>query len=430
MQMRTGRGTSSTGGPDSGLAGSDHGARKSNRRRRLLPAAIVICAVLVGYLMMKTGPRSRRKPPARTAKLVEVSPIRVSEAPTSVEVMGTVLAARQITLTPRVSGQVVAASPEYQPGGLFREGDTVVRIDPADYRLIVQQRESALTKAEGAHRLEMGLQAVAVRDYELLNETIAEEDRDLVLRKPQLQSAEASVTSARAALEDARLDLARTRVRAPFNALLGDRFADVGSQVSAASPLGTLVGVDTFWVEASVPVDQLRWIEIPATALGKGATARVYNETAWGPTGHRSGRVIRMHAGLEPKGRMARLLIAVPDPLALNPENQGRPRMILSSYCRVEINGKTLADVASIPRTALRDGDRVFVMDASDRLEVRKVEVVFRGARAVLARGLREGERLVTTELSAPVPGMPLRIQSEGEPARGHGSGEAKGGTP
>ncbi len=430
MQMRTERSTTSAGSPDSGGAGSVRGAGMSNRRRRLLPAAIVILAILVGYVMMKTGPRSRRKPPARTAKLVEISPIRVSDEPTSVEVMGTVQAARQITLTPRVSGQVVAASPEYQPGGLFREGDLVVRIDPADYRLIVQQRESALARAEGAYRLEMGLQAVAVRDYELLNETIAEEDQDLVLRKPQLQSAEASVASAQAALEDARLDLTRTRVRAPFNALLGDRFADVGSQVSAASPLGTLVGVDTFWVEASVPVDQLRWIEIPATAPEKGAAARVYNETAWGPTGHRSGRVIRMRAGLEPKGRMARLLIAVPDPLALHPENQGQPRMILSSYCRAEIDGKMLADVASIPRTALRDGDRLHLMDRNDRLEIRQIEVVFRGAKAVLARGVREGERLVTTDLSAPVPGMPIRIQSEGEATRGDAPGGAKGGTP
>ena len=137
-----------------------------------------------------------------------------------------------------------------------------------------------------------------------------------------------------------------------------------------------------------------------------------------------------MRAGLEPKGRMARLLIAVPDPLALHPENQGQPRMILSSYCRAEIDGKMLADVASIPRTALRDGDRLHLMDRNDRLEIRQIEVVFRGAKAVLARGVREGERLVTTDLSAPVPGMPIRIQSEGEATRGDAPGGAKGGTP
>ena len=399
-----------------------------NRHRRLWPAAVVICAVLAGYVMIKTGPTTKRRPPAGTAKLVEVSPIRISDQPTSVEAMGTVLASREITLTPRVSGQVVAVSPEFEPGGLFHQGDLVVQIDPADHRLIVQQRESALAKAEGAHRLEMGLQAVALRDFELLNETIAEEDRDLVLRKPQLQSAEAAVASARAALEDAQLDLDRTRVRAPFNALLSERRTNVGGQVSASSPLGALVGVDTFWVETSVPVDQLRWIEIPSTSADPGAAARIYNEAAWGPAAYRSGAVIRMHAGLEPRGRMARLLIAVPDPLALRPGNEGQPRMILSSYVRVEIEGKTLSGVAAIPRSALRDGDRVYLMDGQDRLEIRQIDVLFRAAGSVLARGVRDAERLVTTNLSAPVPGMLLRTPSGEEPATRGKPGSKKGG--
>jgi len=427
MDANTEERSADTGGPGRGASGLGLDSGGPSRRRRLLPAAVVVGAVLVGYLVVKTGPTSKRTPPVRTAKLVEVAPIRISSQPTTVEVMGTVLPAREITLTPRVSGEVVEVSPEYQPGGLFREGDLVVRIDPADHRLVVRQRESGLAQAESAYRLEMGLQAVALRDFELLNETIALEDRDLVLRKPQLQSAEASVAFARAALEDARLDLARTRVRAPFNGLLGERRADLGGQVGATSPLGTLVGVDTFWVEASVPVDQLRWIEIPATAAEKGASARVYSESTWGRAAYRLGEVIRMRASLEPQGRMARLLIAVPDPLALHPDNEGQPRMILSSYVRVEIAGKTLVGVAAIPRSALRDGDHVYVMDSEDQLDIRLVEVVFRGAEDVLVRGVREGERLITTDLSAPVPGMPLRTPAESEPAHGPAPGTAKG---
>ena len=398
-------------------------------RRRLVPAAVVIGAILIGVVMVKTRPTTKRTPPARTARLVEVAPIRLANELTSVEAMGTVLPAREITLSPRVSGEVVAVSPEYQPGGIFKEGDLVVRIDPADHRLVVQQRASALSKAESAHRLEMGLQAVALRDYELLNETVAPESRDLVLRKPQLQSAEASVVSARAALEDARLDLARTEVRAPFNAILRDRRTDLGGQVSASSPLGSLVGVDTFWVEVSVPVDQLKWIEIPTTAAMKGSGARIFSETSWGTAGHRTGEVVRMRAGLESKGRMARLLIAVPDPLALQPENEGQPRMILSTYVRVEIVGKQLSDVATIPRSALHDGDHVYLMDGNDQLEIRQVEVAFRGAEAVLARGVRKGELLVTTDLSAPVEGTPLRTQDERDPARSPAPGTGKGGT-
>ena len=108
---------------------------------------------------------------------------------------------------------------------------------------------------------------------------------------------------------------------------------------------------------------------------------------------------------------MARLLIAVADPLALVPEHAHLPRMILSTYVRVEIEGALLRQVAVISRETLRDGDRVYLMGDDGQLEIRPVEVVFRTSDAVYTRGVRTGERLVTTDLSAAVEGMPLRLR-------------------
>jgi len=388
---------------------------RSRLKRLLLPAAILIGAVLVGFLLMRTGPKATRTPPPYSAKLVDVETVRLEDRALTIEVMGTVLPAREIALTPRVNGEIVEVSPEFVPGGFPRAGEALVRIDPTDYQLLIQQRESALAQAESAYRLEMGQQSIASRELEMLSETVAAEDRDLVLRKPQLQSAEATVASARAALQDARLDLARTRVKAPFNAVISERFADIGGQVSTATRLATLVGTDTFWVEASVPVDQLRWIDIPRMATEKGAKTSIYSKSAWGATAFRSGAVIRLRPELEQQGRMARLLIAVSDPLAIQPENADKPRMILSTYVRVEIEGTTLQKVATIPRSALRDDDHVYLMDGEGGLEIRPVEIIFRSADQVFARGIRAGEKLVITDLSAPVEGMPLRIQDSAE---------------
>ena len=389
--------------------------RRGRVKRFLIPAVILIGAVAAGFALMRTGPKASRIPTPHTAKLVEVESVSLGDRKTTIEVMGTVLPAREIALTPRVNGEIVAVSPEFVPGGSFRAGEVLVGIDPTDFELVVQQRQSVLAQAESAYQLEMGQQGIASREYEMLSQTIAEEDRDLVLRRPQLQAAEAAVASARAALEDARLDLARTQVRAPFNAVISQRFADLGGQVNTASRVATLVGTDTFWVEASVPVDELRWIDIPRTTTAEGARARIYSESAWGATVFRSGVVIHLRPELEQQGRMARLLIAVPDPLAMQAENASAPRMILSTYVRVEIEGKTLPEVAAIPRGALRDDDHVYLMSEGGELEIRPVDVVFRGPERVFAHGLRAGDRLVTTDLSAPVQGMPLRVQGNAE---------------
>ena len=389
----------------------ESGAPTRGARRYLVPAAVLIAGAALAFVLLRTGPSARRKPPARVAKLVEVELIALADLATTVTAMGTVMPARQIALAPRVNGEIVAVSDEFAPGGFFGAGEEMVRIDPTDYELLVRQREAALAQAQSAYELEMGQQTVAEREYELLDEAVSDEDRFLVLRHPQLQSADASVAAARAALEDARLDLARTGVRAPFNAVLGDKRADLGTQVSGASPVGTLIGTDEFWVEASAPVDQLRWIRIPRRGDEKGARVRVYDEAAWGVGQYRTGEVIRLHPGVEEQGRMARLLISVADPLALESERAHLPRMMLSTYVRVEIEGAVLSQVATISRSSLRDGDKVHLLGDDGKLEIRPIEVVFRAADAVYTRGIRTGERLVTTDLSAAVEGMPLRLQ-------------------
>jgi multidrug efflux pump subunit AcrA (membrane-fusion protein) len=368
---------------------------------------------------MRTGPKATRKPPVRTAMLVQVSPIQLIDHGTTIAAMGTVLPAQEISLSARVGGEIVALSPEFAPGGYFRKGDAMLRIDPTDFQLLVSQRRSAVAQAESAYELEMGQQSVALREYELLGETVAEQDRNLVLRQPQLKSAGAAVGAAGAALEDALLDLERASVRAPFNAVLSRQLADVGAQVGSATPLGTLVGTDYFWVEVSVGVDQLRWLQIPETQAERGAAARIYCEAAWGPAVFRTGAVIRLRPGVEEQGRMARLLIAVQDPLALEADHAAWPRMILSTYVRVEIDGAMLNQVASIPRSALHDGDQVHLMNAHDELEIRPVQVVFRTTDAVFVRGVIAGERLITSDLSAPVGGMPLRLQGSTAPTQG-----------
>jgi RND family efflux transporter MFP subunit len=386
--------------------------------RAALPLCVLAAGALVAIVLVKTSPKAERKPPARQARLVEVQPIRFESQRTVVYAMGTVQPAREVELRPRVSGEIVAVSEEFLPGGRFLKGQTVLQIDPTDYELAVRQRESDVADAHSDLALELGQQSVAKREYELLGEKIAEEDRGLVLRQPQLEKVRAKVEAAEAALEQARLNLDRTHVRAPFNALVRTREVNVGMQVTTANTLATLIGTDEYWIEATLPVDQLRWVEIANGSTETGSQARVLNEAAWGPHQHRTGRVIRLLSDLEEEGRMARLLVAVRDPLGLEPGEEEQPRLLLGDYVRIEIEGKELGTVAALDRRHIRGGDRVWIMNKEDRLEIRHVAIAYRGREYMfVTNGVHEGERLVTTDLPAPVEGMLLRTQNETSPA-------------
>lgn len=407
--------------PNDTDTGQSHGRSPAGGGGVWLSRAIRLVLVLgvlgagagISVYWMRNRPTPERRPPGSEAVLVEVHRVTRGPHPVTVRAMGTVGAAREVQLAARVGGEIIEVSGEFVPGGRFEAGQRMLQIEPRDYDLVVQQRSSDLARTDGELKVELGQQSVARREYALLGETVDKEDEELVLRRPQLATAQAAVAAARASLEQARLDLDRTTVRAPFNAMVQSREVDVGSQVSAGAPLATLVWTDAFWVEVTVPVNQLRWLTIPRAAGEAGSPARIYHEAAWGADVKRDGTIARLKADLEPLGRMARLLVSVADPLSVSTEASQRPAMILGAYVRVELEGRPLENVVRVPRTALRDGNRVWVMAADNTLNIHHVAVAWSGNDHVyVSDGLADGDALVTSDLAVAVEGMLLRTGS------------------
>ncbi len=377
--------------------------------RGLLPLAVIAAGAGAALWLMETGPQAKPRPRTRNTTLVEYTTVDYGPQQTMISGMGTVTAARTVELKPQVSGEIIELNSNLVPGGHFRQGETLVKIDPTDYRLAVKQLTTDVAKAEADLQLEQGNQLVAQKEYTLLNQTVSDVEKALMLRQPQLANLRATLEAAQARLEQARVDLARTRIKAPFNAVVLSRAVDLGTRASESTVLATLVGTDACWVAVSVPVSQLRWITVPQTHGDQGSLVRVYDPAAWGEGVFRQGRVIRLEPGLEEQGRMARLLVQVEDPLGLKTGREGQPRMLINAYVRVEIQGQGMAAAAAIDREFIRDGNSVWIMDAHGKLSIRPVEIAFRGADQVLVtQGIAPGERLITTDLGTPVQGMPL----------------------
>ena len=377
----------------------------------IIPAVIVILALAFAKYQIATKPKAERQKPQLQARLVTVETAQMADHTTVVSAMGTVMPAQQITLSPEVSGRVVFISPQVIPGGVIEKGQPLIRIDDRDYQTVVMQRQSDVAKAELNLKLEQGNQLVAQQEYKLLDDIVQDQDQELVLRKPHLEEARAALESAKAALAKARLDVERCTVTAPFNAVIQEKLVDVGTQVTSASSLLKIMGTDEYWVEVLVPVDQLRWLVVPENDKKTGSAVKVYNSTAWGGETYREGTVLRLLGQLEDQGRMAQLLVSIKDPLSLESGSSDFLPVLVDSYVRVEIEGKILEDVLPVKRDYLHDGDNIWVMNSDDQMEIRPVEVLFRDKQMVyLTNGLKVGDRIVTTDISAPVEGMPLRL--------------------
>lgn len=368
--------------------------------RVILPLAIIAAGAATAWHFKANKPVVQRRPPAQQKTLVETVLARPSSARAMVSGMGTVVPARETVLRPRVSGNVVAMSQDFTPGGIVKNGDELMRIDPDDYRIALEKRLSELQKAKADLALEQGRQEIARREIELLRQASPGDvsGTELALRKPQLDQALADVALAEADLAQARLDLDRTVIHAPFNALVLERNVNLGSKVDASDALATLVGTDAYWIEVTVPLDSLKFLDMTL----QGAPAAVHSQLggeSW------AGRVLRMTGTLDEDSRMAALLVAVDDPLT-----SGTVPLVLNDYVKVDIQGRELDNVYELPRSALRRGETVWVANGH-ALDIRNVAIVWRdGERVYVQTGLAPGERVVLSDIPAPVQGMPLEL--------------------
>ncbi|XOZ34478.1 efflux RND transporter periplasmic adaptor subunit [Halomonadaceae bacterium KBTZ08] len=399
---------------------NDSAARpETGRAGRLKTAFITLVILALGaaliWLIFRTEPTATRSPEStrETAMLVDVITAERADYHPTITAMGQVRAARELTLRPRVSGQIIKRAPDFSPGGKVEQGEMLVRIDPADYKATLQQRRSELRQRRSELAIEQGRQNVAQQEFELLGEDLEKPNKALVLRQPQLKQARAQVESAQAALNQAQLNLDRTRVTAPFDARVLSREISVGSQVSTGEALGRLVGVDKYWVEATVPQKHLPRLRFEQRNGEAGAPATIRNDTAWPNGQHRKGHLQRLIGELNDTTRLARVLITVKDPLALKPEALGKPRLLLGSFLNTRIKGRKIKNVVRVKRNHIRRDNTIWVMEAG-KLAIRSPDIVFRDSQyAYLRSGVEAGESVITSDLATVVEGADLRTDED-----------------
>lgn len=399
----------------------------------VLPLLVLAAAVAGGVLLVVTQEEPTREQPRERRVLVETAPVEAGAHQLDVTSSGEVVPARTIQVTPQVAGQVRWVNDKLIPGGVVEQGETLFRIDDRDYKNAVEERRTEVAQAQAQLEQERGLVEVAKREWELFQDEVEEgaQDPSLALRKPQLKSAQVAVQAARARLEQAQLALERTSVEAPFDAFVQTESIDLGQTVGTQTPVATLVGTDKFWVRASVPVDKISYVNIPGVNAQEGSPA-VVKQDVGAEHIERVGRVAKLQGDLDPQGRMARILIEVPNPFGLSePNEHAREQasetvpLLLSAFVDVTIAGPTVQDLVEVPREALHGGNQVYVYADDDTLDIRDVEIAWERTDTVLvSEGVEADERVVTSPIATAVEGMKLRRAGDAE------SGPPVGGGP
>lgn len=377
----------------------------------LIPSLVILAALLGALVLMATSPQVEPNSPEPLAPTVRVREAVPQAVQLHVHSQGTVSPNKVTALIPEVAGRVVWISPTLVNGGYFERGDVLLRLDDKDHRSTLQRAQAALARAQAEHDH-------AHYEHQRM---LSLEQRKLASRS-QMEHAlkearvkEAALHDARANLDQAKRDLQRTEVKAPFAGLVQSESVDVGQLVGRNSPVATLYAVDQMEVRLPIADRQLAFLNLPVGqrgALPEGQQPAVTMTADYaGRTLSWRGRIVRTEAEIDVASRMLNVVARV------NAESHAAPPAV-GLFVEAEIEGLLVEDIVVMPRNALRNGNRVLIVDADNRLRFRDIEPLRLYQDDVLIRGgLAQGERVCVSALQTPIEGM--RVLPVGEAVPG-----------
>ena len=363
------------------------------RRWILIPAMIIVpIAVVFAVLLLRSPPP--KKEPENLDPLVETQRLEMRAERFRVHSQGTVQPRTRTVLSAEVSGSIVSISPKFIPGGVFSKDEVLLRIDPTNYTVAVEQADALVRQRQ----IEFdGAEKLRTKGYRAESE---------------YASAAAALATARAELVRARRNLERTYIRLPYGGMVLSKDADLGQFVNPGTPLGVTFATDVAEVRLPLTDQDLAFVRLPpATAVSDSGAAEgpqvELSAVQKGRPVEWSARVVRSEGVVDERSRVTYAVARIDDPYRLH---SAGPALPIGTFVSASIIARDTVDVIRVPRGAIRGADELIFVGGDNRIEIRSVDILRTDAQyAYLQSGAEDGERISLTTIEAPSNGMMVR---------------------
>ena len=355
-----------------------------------------------GFSMFKEEPQTTER--AVYAPLVKVLNTELTTEQVIIEGNGVLEARTRINLVPQVGGRVAYIHPNLRPGGSFEDNETLVEIERIDYELDVTRIEAEVAAAKTKLELEVA-EADSARD-EWLALHSDQAIPTLVGREPQIAEAKAQLDAAEARLAQAHLDLDRTRIKMPFDGRVVSATIDVGEVITANQQIGIVYNSERFEIPIPLEINRLAWIELPNAQQGTpGNPVKIFINIGEEEL-ILSGEVIRIESELAELSRFARVIVSlktddIPEFI--------KEKVIPGLFVNVAIMSQELIEVTSLPDTALRQGNSIWIINDKNTLQIIEPDIIYRSGKNILVKNLAKDTQVVITNLDIVTDGMQVR---------------------
>ncbi len=391
---------------------------RRQRPRILLPLTILAGAVALSSVFWLL----REPPPPSQAAAPRVLPVDVlvverQRVQIDIPANGEVTPVHETQLASGVSGQVVMLSPKFVAGGWFNKNEALARLDPRDYRNAVARAKAELATARRGLIEELGRADVARREWNRAGTSRRDgQAKHLALRQPQLREMRAKLSAAQANLSQAKDNLRRTVIRAPYVGIVRSREVDLGSYVGVGAVMGMVFSAASAQVRLPLPERVMSLVSVKPPGAGKNFPEPVVELFVTGvPEARWQGRLVRVEGTADPVSRVLYAVAQVDDPYGLKRRDDGYLPLRVGSFVNARVGGRELDGVVVLPREVLRAGDSVWTLDAENHLRLSEISYLSIGGtdRLYVTAGLADGDRVCLNPLGTVLPGTQAKVLSE-----------------
>ncbi len=383
-------------------------------RKCISPLAVLLIAGLGAYLLIATAPAVEVVIPDEILPAVRVAEPEVRDIRLWVHSQGTVMPRTESALVPEVSGPITWVSPSLVSGGFFSRDELLLRIDSRDYEAHVAKARAEVARGESEREYAKS----ELERQEGLARSNATSPSRLSAARRAAHVAEAALDAAQVTLEEALRNVERCELRAPYEGRVREERIDVGQFVARGQSVATLYATDFVEIRLPIADRQLAFLDLPDLRNGgKDAEGpEVVLRAHFGGREHQwMGRIVRTEGEIDSRSRMLHVVARVEDPYGRTAAAEStppdkiekRPPLAVGLFVKARIAGLVARESVGIPRAAMRDDNRILVVDDENRLRFREVEVLRIERDQVLIRSqFGPGERICVSPLQVAVEGM------------------------
>jgi len=397
-----------------------------NKNRGFTPLAAVL--MLSGSLALTGCNDNEAQQSAPQAPEVGVVTLKSAPLQITTELPGRTSAYRIAEVRPQVSGIILKRN--FEEGSEIKAGVSLYQIDPATYQAAYDSAKGDLAKAQAS----ANIAKLTLNRYQKLLGTkyISQQDYDTALADSQ--QANAAVVAAKAAVENARINLAYTKVTSPISGRIGKSAVTEGALVTngQATALSTVQQLDPIYVDVTQSSNDFLRLkqELAAGKLKQeNGKAKVQLVTSDGTAYTQEGSLEFSDVTVDQTTGSITLRAIFP-----NPDKTLLPGM----FVRAKLEEGTNPDALLVPQQGVTRTPRgeasAMVVGKDNKVEMRQLTATQAiGDKWLVTDGLHDGDRVIVTGLQKVKPGVQVKVQevaadnnAQQQPAAGAQSEQTK----